>query len=112
MNPQEITRLLAEQCSDLAATGWQDYLSSPDGDDPEDEPLDVIHLVGQNGQYHGQILVIAKGGPSIEIDTRAGAVYGLWAGSEAKTWLLPDDNRRLSEYFQDYYHAEAQNPND
>ena len=107
MSPQETTRLLAEQCRDLAATGCQDYLPSPDGDDPEDEPLDVIHLIGQNGQYYGQILVIAKGGPSIEIDTRVGAVYGQWVGSESKTWLQPDDNRRLSEYFQDFYENNA-----
>lgn len=111
MSPQETTRLLAERCRDLAATGWQDYLPAEDND-PEDEPLDVIHLIGQNGQYYGQILVIAKGGPSIEIATRAGAVLGEWFGSESKTWLLPDDNRRLSEYFQGYYHTEAQNPND
>ena len=57
-------------------------MPASDGEDPEDEPLAVINLVGQDGKYYGAILVVASGGPNIEINTRDAAVRGRWATSE------------------------------
>ena len=34
MSPEETTNLLTERCREITASGWQDYLPSPDGDDP------------------------------------------------------------------------------
>lgn len=108
MSPEETTNLLTERCREIAASGWQDYLPSPDGDDPEDEPLAVINLVGQDGNYYGAILVVASGGPHIEINTRDAAVYGRWGASETKDNLSMASNYRLATYWQTVY----QNAND
>ena len=103
MNPEETTDLLAERCREIATTGWREYVPSPDSDDPDEEPLAVINLIGQDGNYYGAILVVATGGPHIEINTRDAAVYGRWGSSEAKHNLSTASNRRLATYWQTVY---------
>lgn len=75
---------------------------------PNEEPLAVINLVSQDGNYYGAILVIASGGPNIEINPRDAAVYGRWGSSEAKDNLSMASNYRLATYWQTVY----QNAND
>ena len=103
MSPEETTQMLAERCREIATSGWRDYVPASDGDDPEDEPLAVINLVAQDGHYYGSILVVATGGPHIEINTRDAAVYGRWANSEAKADLSMASNARLARYWKTVY---------
>ena len=61
---------LDQMVQDIANEEWKDYVTLPDQEEPAYPPLEIFYAVDINGERCGVMLVVALGGPHIEIDTR------------------------------------------
>lgn len=68
---------------------------------PEIEPLDVTAEVNLHGDVAGSIvLVLATGGPHIELDATDAQVHGYWGGAEHVEPVAQDVCDEIERYYR------------
>lgn len=77
------------------AKRWEEYDSMADV-----EPLDVHVECSLRGTVRKVTLVVATGGPHIEVNVTSGTVKGYWGGDSHETHI---NNGDLMERMHDYY---------
>jgi len=65
------------------------------------DPLDVRVEASLDGSVYSIRLVMATGGPHIELELGSGIVAGYWGGMSPVR--MRTDNKDLTEYLFDYY---------
>lgn len=87
----------AERIEGLSVSDLED--EREDGMDPLD-PLDIKATVTARGDITEMALVVATGGPHIEVNLYNDTVVGYWAGDEHTAHYR---NEEVSDYLFDYY---------
>ena len=78
-----------------------------DGNDEDgnefDDVLDIVYMVGSDGEVRGVELLVGFGGPNLYVDTRAEIVKGYWGGNYATANLYSEAAERINDYFAELF---------
>lgn len=84
---------------ELEEKGAAVFFDSEDGNDI----YDIEYSTDAELEFLGARVAIAIGGPSIYIDSRAGAVELFWGTEEARNYLSDDCRRDVDAYFREIF---------
>jgi len=89
---------------------FNDYVDEDDAENYDDvysrlekyfeDVLDIDFVVSARLEYRGAKILLACGGPAIQLDTNNGCIMGTWFGEEPAEYYLTNDARRaVDDYF-------------